>query len=74
MDNALMDLWQAAVPGLPGWGAGEDGSGIYKYWRENRGRLGSPVGPERTSDDGKPYQAFASGVVVRWDPDGPKEL
>jgi hypothetical protein len=73
MDDALRDLWQAAVPDLPGWGAGEDGTGIYKYWRENRQRLGSPVGPER-SVDGQPYQAFASGVVVYWDSEqGAKE-
>ena len=73
MDDALKDLWQAAVPDLLGWGAGEEGTGIYKYWRENRQRLGSPVGPERTVE-GLPYQAFASGVIVRWDPDGAKEV
>jgi hypothetical protein len=73
MDDVLKDLWQALVPDLPGWGVGEEGLGIYKYWRENRQRLGSPVGPERVVD-GQPFQAFASGVIVRWDPDGAKEV
>ena len=73
MDDALKDLWQAAMPGLDGWGPADDGTGIYKYWREHRQRLGSPVGPERAAD-GAPYQAFASGVIVRWEPDGAREV
>jgi hypothetical protein len=72
MDDALKDLWQALVPGLEGAAAGEDGTGIYKHWREHRKRLGSPVGPEHTGGDGKPYQAFASGIIVYWD-NGAKE-
>jgi hypothetical protein len=73
MDEALKDLWQAAVPGLLGAAPGDDGTGIYKYWRDNRLRLGSPVGPEHVLD-GKPHQAFAGGVIVRWDDDGAKEI
>jgi hypothetical protein len=73
MDEALKDLWQAAVPDLLGAEPGERGTGLYKYWRENRQRLGSPVGPER-NEDGRVYQAFASGVIVRWDDSGPREV
>jgi hypothetical protein len=73
MDEALKDLWQAAVPGLGGSGPADDGTGIYKYWREHRQRLGSPVGEEHTVD-GVPHQAFASGVIVLWDAEGPREI
>jgi hypothetical protein len=73
MDDVLLDLWQAAAPGLLGWGRGEDGTGIYKYWREHRQRLGSPVGVEHDVE-GRPHQAFASGIIIRWDPEGAKEL
>jgi len=67
MDEALKDLWQSIVPDVGGWGAGNGGSGIYQYWRQHRQRLGSPVGPERVGANGRPFQAFASGIVVRWD-------
>ena len=73
MDEALLNLWQAIVPDLGGAAPGDEGSGIYKYWRQHRQRLGSPVGGEHESD-GSPHQAFASGIIVRWDPDGPKEV
>ena len=68
MDDALKDLWEAIVPGVPGWGPGNGGSGIYQHWRRNRQKLGSPVGPERVGADGRPHQAFASGIIIRWDP------
>ena len=74
MDEALKDQWQAIVPDLWGWGAGNAGSGIYKHWRDNRQKLGSPVGPERVGADGRPHQAFASGIIIRWDANGPHEV
>ena len=74
MDLALKDLWEAVAGEVPGWGPGDEGSGIYKHWRENRQRLGSPVGAEHEGADGRPFQAFASGIIIRWDADGPHEV
>lgn len=75
MDEALKALWQFVVPGLPGAGPGDSGTGIYKHWRDKatRFRLGSPIGPEFI-DGGVPHQAFSSGIVVKWAPEGPVEV
>jgi hypothetical protein len=72
MERALVALWQAVAP-IP-W---TPTLGITKYWmdKENRKRLGSPITEEFVDPtDGKPCQAFSSGIIVRWDPEGPVEV
>jgi hypothetical protein len=68
VDDALRDLWQAADADVPF----NPNLGIYKYWRDHREELGSPVGPERSAPGGVVFQAFASGKIVKWTPGGPE--
>lgn len=73
MDQALNILWIAANPNV----TLNPNAGIYKYWaiKEHRERLGSPLSGEVTDpNDGMPYQAFTSNIIVRWTPGGAEEV
>lgn len=59
LDHAVVDLWQAVVPGL----AYNPDAALAKYWRAHP-EIGSPVGHEWSDGDGTAYQAFATGVYV----------
>ena len=73
MDQALKILWTAANANV----TLNPNAGIYKYWaiKEHRERLGSPLSGEvNDPDDGMPYQAFTSNIIVRWTPGGAEEV
>ena len=61
MDEALRDLWNAVRSDV----SYNLEAGFVKYWRDHWKDLGSPVGPERPSDNGTAYQAFTRGIA-RW--------
>lgn len=54
-------------------------SGIYRYWRSLKSAdppqyLGPPIGFEVDVGNGTVQQAFASGAVIEWSPDGGASL
>ena len=69
MDDALADIWTAVRADLPL----NDALAIVHFWKQHWKELGSPVGPEHPSPDGKTYQAFSRGIV-RWTPNVGAEM
>lgn len=54
-------------------------AGIYRYWRSLRAAkpslyLGAPTTPEIDLGDGHVQQAFSSGAVIDWSPEGGAQL
>lgn len=44
-----------------------DTTGLFKFWEENKGLLGTPVTGEISLDDGRVAQRFATGKVLVYD-------
>jgi hypothetical protein len=63
------------------WGEywGGDQTGIYRYWRSLKAAdppqyLGPPISAETEVGENTVQQAFASGAVIQWSPEGGAEL